>query len=301
MKDEKTADATPEQVAADVTAPERQNPFSRGGFPTVVDLLVFFGIFLLANLLGGVAALVAGLPWPSATMAAGDEAAQRGVAYFNAVSYFIAMSLTLAGLLFYRARRHGPRIVARFSRRGLNPALLLWGVVFLVAMSVVLEPLLSLLPAVPEVYGRGPWAVLTLVVMAPLFEEVIFRGVILESTRARYGVMAALLVSSFVFGLMHMHPTVAVNAFFIGLILGVLYIAADSLWTPIILHAVNNGISYLALAAGYGTATVAELIGNRTVYMLVYIGAAAVLIVSGYMALRALRGLKEREKNSPAA
>lgn len=302
MKDENKTNCTASAACegADETAKERKKTFGRRGFPSMVDMLVFFGIFLLANLIGGAVALAAGLPWPT-TVAAGDEAAQVAAAHFNAVTYAVSMSLTLAGLLFYRARRGGPRIVARFSRRGLDPALLLWGILFMVATSVVTEPLLNLLPPVPEVYGIGAWAVATLVVMAPLFEEFLFRGVILESIRARYGVIAAWLLSSALFALVHVHPTVAVNAFFMGLILGFIYLAAESIWASIVLHAVNNGIAYLLLAAGYGTATVSGIIDSRTAYVTLYIVAAAVFFGSGYMTLRTLRRLKVREKISPEA
>lgn len=211
------------------------------------------------------------------------------------------MSVTLAGFLFYRRRRHGPAVVARFSRRGLNPVLLLWGVFFMLSTSVVLEPLLSLMPEVPNVYGRGAWAIVTVVVMAPLFEEVIFRGVLLESTRARYGVVAAWLLSSAIFGIVHVHPTVVVNAFVMGLVLAFIYLRTDSLWSAIILHAVNNGIAYLALIAGHGNSMLIDMVGSRTLYVLLYIAALAVFAVSGYMMLVSLRRLKAEEKNRGAA
>lgn len=288
--------------------PRSGKPFvpERRGFPTAVDLLVFLGIFLVANLLGSVVALLAGCPWPDTAAALSDDeavraAAQVSLAHFNAITYFVSMSLTLAGYLFYRSRRGGPRTVGRFSVKGLNPVLLLWGVLFMFATSVVLEPLLGLLPEVPNVYGRGVWAAVTLVVMAPLFEEVIFRGVLLESLRTRYGVIAAWLVSSLLFGLVHMHPTVVVNAFFMGLILGFIYLSTGSLWSSIFLHAVNNGISYVLLAAGLGSAMLIDLVGSRTLYVLIYIAAAAVFLVSGYMMLRTLRRMKAEEKNRAQA
>ena len=267
----------------------------QGKFPALADYLVFFGIFLLAQVVGAVTALLVGCKWPDqALLASADEtvstAEQVLVGHFNAVSYFVAMTLTLVGFLFYRSRRRGPKIIAHFSSRGLNPVLLLWGVVFMLATSVVLEPLLSLLPEVPNAYGRGA-----------LFEEVIFRGVLLESTRAKYGVMAAWLVSSAVFGIVHVHPTVAVNAFAIGLVLGFVYMRTDSLWSTIILHAVNNGIAYLALVTGHGNAMLIDLVGSRTLYVLIYIGALAVFAVSGYMMLLALRRLKAEDKNRAAA
>ena len=208
------------------------------------------------------------------------------------MTYFVSMSVTLAGFLFYRRRRHGPTVVARFSRRGLNPVLLLWGVFFMLSTSVVLEPLLSLMPEVPNVYGRGAWAIVTVVVMAPLFEEVIFRGVLLESTRVRYGVVAAWLLSSAIFGIVQVHPTVVVNAFVMGLVLAFIYLRTDSLWSAIILHAINNGIAYLALIAGHGNSMLIDMVGSRTLYVLFYIAALAVFAVSGYMMLVSLRRLK---------
>ena len=267
---------------------------------------VFFGIFLLAQGLGTAVAWLAGCKWPDPELLASPDEAistaeQIAAGHFNAMTYFVSMSVTLAGFLFYRRRRHGPTVVARFSRRGLNPVLLLWGVFFMLSTSVVLEPLLSLMPEVPNVYGRGAWAIVTVVVMAPLFEEVIFRGVLLESTRVRYGVVAAWLLSSAIFGIVHVHPTVVVNAFVMGLVLAFIYLRTDSLWSAIILHAINNGIAYLALIAGHGNSMLIDMVGSRTLYVLFYIAALAVFAVSGYMMLVSLRRLKAEEKNRGAA
>lgn len=277
----------------------------RPAFPNIVDYLVFFGIFFLAQFIGAaVGWLVTGLPDTTLLTSPDEEtlaAAQLVAARFNALSFFIAMSLTLGGFLLYRHRRGGPRIIARFSTRGLDPVLLLWGLLLIVATSVVLEPLLNVLPEIPNVYGRGFWALLTLVVMAPLFEELIFRGVVLESTRARYGVTVAWLISALVFGIAHVHPTVAVNALVMGLVLGFIYIRSDSLWSTLILHAINNGFAYILLMMGLQNGMLIDLIGNRTLYTVIYILALAVFAASGYMVYRTLLRLKDTEKNRPAA
>ena len=142
----------------------------------------------------------------------------------------------------------------------------------MLSTSVVLEPFLSLMPEVPNVYGRGAWAIVTVVVMAPLF-----------------------------FGIVHVHPTVVVNAFVMGLVLAFIYLRTDSLWSAIILHAINNGIAYLALIAGHGNSMLIDMVGSRTLYVLLYIAALAVFAVSGYMMLVSLRRLKAEEKNRGAA
>ena len=221
--------------------------------------------------------------------------------YSHEIGYVIlGLAIFVVAFLIYRARRGGPRIVARFSLRGLDPVLLLWGVLFVFATSLVIEPLLELLPAVPNVYGRGVWSLLTLVVMAPLFEEVIFRGVLLESARARYGVVAGWLISSLIFGVVHIYPAVMVNAIIMGLILGFVYIRTASLWPAIILHAFNNGVAYLMLAMGRENQMLSDMIGNRTVYALLYTLALLVFLVSGFMVCRTLSMLSREEKEERA-
>lgn len=47
------------------------------------------------------------------------------------------------------------------------------------AVGVVLEPLLRLMPELSLEVGRGFWTILSLVIFAPIFEELICRGVVL--------------------------------------------------------------------------------------------------------------------------
>lgn len=136
----------------------------------------------------------------------------------------------------------------RVSRPGLNPALLLWAFVLIFAVGVVLEPLLRLMPELSLEVGRGFWTILSLVIFAPIFEELICRGVVLGSLRGKFGVTTAWLVSSLFFGVLHGQPVQVINATVIGLVLGYVYLATDSLWSVMILHALNNAVAYLALA-----------------------------------------------------
>ena len=211
------------------------------------------------------------------------------------------MSITLAGILYYRRARGGSGPWARFSARGLNPALLLWAFVLIFAVGVVLEPLLRLMPELSLEVGRGFWTILSLVIFAPIFEELICRGVVLGSLRGKFGVTTAWLVSSLFFGVLHGQPVQVINATVIGLVLGYVYLATDSLWSVMILHALNNAVAYLALATGHGNALLIDLVGSRTLYVLIYIAALALSAVSGYMMVRTLRRMKEAEKNPSAA
>ena len=262
----------------------------RRKFPTVGDLFAMLGIALgaqaLVGLFGLLFSLFAGHGANYNTM----EPAALG--RLVAALYFVSMAVALGGLLYYRRVRGGRGRWARFSTRGLNPALLLWAFVMMCAVGVVLEPLLALLPELQINVGRGFWTILSLVLFAPVFEELICRGVVLGSLRSRYGVTIAWLVSSLFFGILHGQPVQVVNAFVVGLVLGYVYIATDSLWAAMILHALNNAVAYLMLVTGHANTLLIDLIPGRTL---------ALSAVSGYMMLRTLRRMKEAEKNRAGA
>ncbi len=256
------------------------------------------GIFLLAQVIGSIAAILAGAV-PFSRL---DSMTPAEMGRMLAVAGSITYVLTFFGIIGYRRARGGGGRIARFSAKGLNPVLLLWGLVFLLAAGVVLDPLLNLLPA-PSMqnYGAGLWSIFALVILAPVFEELICRGLVLESLRARYGVVTAWLVSSLFFGVLHLQPQLVVNAFFVGLILAYIYIRTDSLWPTMILHAVNNAAAYVMITAGCGSFLLTDLIPDRTVFTIVYAVAVAVCIASGVMVWRTLRETGRREKKPNAA
>ena len=79
--------------------------------------------------------------------------------------------------------------------------------------------------------------VLTLVVVAPVTEELIFRGVLLQRWAEKWGIRTALMASSLLFGLCHAN-VLGLSVF--GLIMGVLYVQTRTLLVPIACHALNN-------------------------------------------------------------
>ncbi len=256
--------------AAETAASERG---ARRRFPHAGDLLALLGIFFLAQCIG---LFVGRLFIPQA-----DGAGAGDPGRMTALSSLVCYVLSLWGMLFYRRMRGARGPFARFSLRGLDPSLLLRGLLLLLAAGVVLEPLLSLLPPSPMgSLGNGGWILVSVVLFAPFFEELICRGVVLESLRARYGVAAAWLGSSLFFGVMHIDPQLSVNAFFMGLIFAYIYMRAGSIWPVMILHAVNNAIAYLALVLGADSVMLSELIPDPKLYWAVYAVAAVICVVS---------------------
>ena len=79
------------------------------------------------------------------------------------------------------------------------------------------------------------------VIMAPIFEEIIFRGII-QKGLINKGVnrWSAIVLSAILFGIVHANPWQFVGALLLGCVLGVVYERTKSLLLPILLHAFNN-------------------------------------------------------------
>ena len=103
--------------------------------------------------------------------------------------------------------------------------------------------LLELLGYEMETSGEsGAMTILYSVLLAPVFEEIVFRDYLLTLLK-RYGKIAAILLSSFAFGLFHGTAEQSLPSAFIGIILALLALRFDSIVPSIILHVTTNAIS----------------------------------------------------------
>ena len=81
------------------------------------------------------------------------------------------------------------------------------------------------------------------VIIGPVAEEFIFRGVLLHIWAAKNRIGSSILLSSLVFGLFHLHP---IKALLSGIFYTLLYIKYRSLFIPILVHSMNNAIAIVA-------------------------------------------------------
>ncbi len=94
----------------------------------------------------------------------------------------------------------------------------------------------------PSIGYRLAMAVIV-VIAAPVLEEGIFRGVLINRWGFRWGMGKALIASSLTFGILHVNP---VGIGVVGLVAALLYIRTRTLIVPVVFHAANN----LVAAAG---------------------------------------------------
>jgi len=87
----------------------------------------------------------------------------------------------------------------------------------------------------------------TTTLLAPLFEEIIFRGILLPTLSRDFGVISGIIVSAFIFALAHLSLGEMPPLFVLGIGLGITRIASGSLFSSVIMHSLWNGLTFLNL------------------------------------------------------
>jgi membrane protease YdiL (CAAX protease family) len=92
-------------------------------------------------------------------------------------------------------------------------------------------------------------AVAAMVFIAPIVEEIVFRGLLFGALAPHVGVLAAALVSAVIFGAVHGDPVLFPTLAALGFVSAIAYAKTGNLWVSITLHSVNNAIGALFLVS----------------------------------------------------
>ncbi len=93
---------------------------------------------------------------------------------------------------------------------------------------------------------KDRWGYLVVGLLAPLAEEMVFRGAVLRSLlRWKENPWIGIVISAVLFAVIHMNPAQMPHAFLIGLLLGWLYYRTDSIVPGVVYHWVNNTVAYV--------------------------------------------------------
>ena len=94
---------------------------------------------------------------------------------------------------------------------------------------------------------RDRWGYFIIGLLAPLCEEIVFRGAILRSllSSPRLSPWAAIGISALLFALVHLNPAQMPHAFVIGILLGWMYWRTGSILPGMAYHWANNSVAYV--------------------------------------------------------
>ena len=100
--------------------------------------------------------------------------------------------------------------------------------------------------ALSTITGGPFWSsFLVTAIFAPFFEEWLCRGMILRGLLTKIKPAWAIIISALFFALIHMNPWQALNAFIIGVVMGVVYYRTGNLFLTMLIHFVNNGFAVI--------------------------------------------------------
>jgi membrane protease YdiL (CAAX protease family) len=95
--------------------------------------------------------------------------------------------------------------------------------------------------------GNDLVVLLLMVLIAPVAEELIFRGVILHKLNKAIPFIGANILQALLFGIYHMNLVQGIYATLLGLVLGMVYNKFKSIYASIFLHAIINASSFLIM------------------------------------------------------
>ncbi len=161
-------------------------------------------------------------------------------------------------------------------------------VVVFLSIHLALDPLTNLIPLsdllknmILETLQNPVAFFFMIVIAAPLLEELLFRGIILDGFLKNYHPWKAIFFSAFLFALIHGNLSQGVGAFLGGLLIGWIYWKSQSVIPGIIIHLVNNLVAFISVmltpAADIYKST-AEQIDNPLWYWLMVVGCSLMAV-----------------------
>ncbi len=183
----------------------------------------------------------------------------------------------------------------------LKPVNILVLVIMTFALMIVIEPFSNFIP-MPEFIKKifadmadpDIFSFITLVIAAPILEEIFFRGIILEGLLKNHSPVKAIIWSALIFGLVHLNPWQAIGATLSGVFIGWIYWKTKSILPGIIIHFTNNLIGFLASnLTNSKSESIIQLINNNTIYILLLLILIIVLFFGYKILSKSLSPLKE--------
>lgn len=224
-----------------------------------LDILLFVVVFFLIQyvitvLTGIIGMLASGSSWKAA-----GEAFIYG--NFNLTSNMLVIATVLSSVFtacLFAKLRWTP--VSRHWLREKPVGVLFWAALAALGSILPSEWLVEQMQhTMPEAQEKlfeqimaQPIGYISIGIVAPLAEEMVFRGAILRKLLGRFGEKwhwVAILISAVIFGAVHGNIPQFVHAALIGLLLGWMYYRTGSILPGVLLHWVNNTVAYVMFNA----------------------------------------------------
>lgn len=181
------------------------------------------------------------------------------------IEYIILMGPV--GIILTRERHHHVRVPVQLPlawpgwRRTFLEPVAAW-VLFIVGLTAIVQLLGGNVPGVtgehvsiagmPQNWLATSLLLVTAGIVAPVAEELLFRGIILPACLQWVRPTGAIIVSSVLFALLHNQGGVFITLFILGLLAGYFAWKNNSIWPAVVLHFLNNAAALVVDYTGIG-------------------------------------------------
>ncbi len=245
--------------------------------------LKYFGVWLLIQIVVGLVLIIPGVIIMLGLESALDFGHDIGLTWLIAVCLFL---INLVVLYVFWKRRYTN---LSFLWNEKAKRLYFWVVIASIGYIMADWNLSELLPFADwesedlETLSRlatNPIGLITASFVAPVVEEMVFRGAILRALlQKKWNPWIAIFISAAIFGIIHMNLTQGVSAFVVGIFMGWLFYRTRSIWPGVILHMMNNTIS--CVWNSFPENTFSSIPLSPTGYLLLFVLVGLFLLVIG--------------------
>ena len=226
-------------------------------FPRILDLILMALIYLGGSILGAIPLLIIVFAQAAEGGGALDPETLANPLGNIDPAWISHLAPLMAGLPLILVAIYGWRKLGKpewdlgFKGLPLGAVLLaIFGTLLIANGTVMVAEYLpgydAFVDAMEQMLLPGIGMAIAIIIGAPVLEEAVFRGLILRGYLRKTEPWKAILLSGFLFGLLHILPIHVFFASIVGFALGYVYYRTRSLGLVILIHFINNGLSYLA-------------------------------------------------------
>ena len=166
------------------------------------------------------------------------------------VFLFLFPPLQLLIIPFYLSQNYSFSQVLKIEFKKLNSFIIVYLIIFILAINLVSGYLFSGYPLQKNVSQLSISSEITIiqllstVVFAPIAEEFYFRGILFKYFEERNGKLYILILTSFIFSIVHFNVPAAPTLFILGFSLGLVKLITGSIMCSIIMHSLFNCLCF---------------------------------------------------------
>lgn len=187
-----------------------------------------------------------------------QEMLEKLLAQTTIISIISSVVVLLVLFIIFKARKKNIKeelLINKIDKRAILPIILMG-----LALNIFTEILISIIPFSEELLmqysqnvalafsGNTLIDIIAVAIIAPIIEEIVFRGLVFTRLNKGINTVVAVILSSLLFAIMHMQLIWIIYAFIFGIIFNLIYIRFKSLLANILLHMSYNSVPFILMA-----------------------------------------------------